>query len=419
LASASAANVDSRLDLALLLAVEAYRMHADHLTWAALFNAAMANPALERFLPADAAVTQVAASAGGAVIAAGTAAGTVSVWRAGTDRTDLARLSGPIRGLSMNDDGRVLAATTETDILVWQEDSEELIRTAPNGHRAYGIAVSPSGRTVVWITVVKDSGSPAELTVLDTTTGAMPTTRVGGTYVYTAVALPSDDEVVLLDEAYGAWQRRRLPDLAPIAAGYEGFGLHNKTSALSPDGSMLTYTNGDDVIPVASTLDDTVELSVASVGPSPSALAISRDLSRVATATAGTIYVADVTDGDRPEPPVSLAGVASVGRGALAFVDDRTRLVGGSADYVVQWNIANLGRIVRGIPGTALNACEACTGPRLTLSPDGRYALLISIGGREMVLRDLETGTEVVWEPGILFYRIRSRPGFPDNRTPS
>ena len=60
LAAASGANLETRFDLALLLAVEAYRSSPDPASRAALFQAVTAVPSLQRFLWAPAAVTEVA-----------------------------------------------------------------------------------------------------------------------------------------------------------------------------------------------------------------------------------------------------------------------------------------------------------------------------------------------------------------------
>ena len=75
LAALAVSNLGSHLDLAQLLAVQAYRKDQDPQTLAALFQAVTASPHLVRYFPAGGQVTALAGSADGHVAAAGTSDG--------------------------------------------------------------------------------------------------------------------------------------------------------------------------------------------------------------------------------------------------------------------------------------------------------------------------------------------------------
>jgi hypothetical protein len=67
--------------------------------------------------------------------------------------------------------------------------------------------------------------------------------------IWTATAVPSDAEVVLYNGGIGLWQRRSLASLAVLAGANNQFGVHDLASAISADGKLISFTNGDVTVP--------------------------------------------------------------------------------------------------------------------------------------------------------------------------
>nr|WP_221381497.1 toll/interleukin-1 receptor domain-containing protein [Actinoplanes polyasparticus] len=418
LASAAVANLDSQLDLAQLLAAEAYRLDPVPQTQAGLLRAMTASPSLVRYLHAGAEVTRVAGSRDGKIVVAGTADGRVMRWPfTGARAQQLADLPGEIRSLSLSADGGTVVAADQSRAVAWAADSGIHDITVPPGHSDPVVAATPSGTTAIVHSVVADTFEPpGRLTMIDLdrgTTRSVDTTDTGG---WNEIMAPTDQQLVLFDSGYGNWERRTLPTLTRSAIGSAGFGVQNSAAAISPDGSLVTYTNGADWLPIwqtralsAATTDHHRE--AASVGRFPTALALSRDGKRAATASNGTIYVsAVVAAGGTRRAPLALTGNASINPDTLAFLGDSSHLISGAGSSVALWDTNQLNRIAKRTTTSVLSPCTGCAPVTITANHDATAVVVSAEAGDGLRIHRFDgvpgtpsapitTGGGVAWTP--------------------
>jgi hypothetical protein len=384
LASASAANLDDRLDLAQLLAVEAYRMDPGPAARAALLRAVTAQPRLVRYLPAGAQVTRVAGARDGSAVLAGTAQGVVTRWT-GTDRRRgvLGRFDSAVTGLATNADGSVVAASAASRATVWTGSASAQDIPVPAGQRAASVAVSPSGRRVLLYSASAD-GNAASLTALDRRTGR--TTRVTTASGVAAAVLPSDAEAVVLS-LDGTWQRRDVPGFAVRARGSIPIGNRNYGVALAADGKRFTFTYGGERLGIWPTVPgvqdiDRARWEAGGAGPRPAALALSSDGSRAATVANGVIHVSAVGERGADLPPTTeLGGNERAAQDTLAFVDSGDRLLSAAGSMVAEWDLDRVGLIGSEHDVPVPTTCNACVENPVAISPDGTWAAVPGSAG--------------------------------------
>jgi len=137
LAALASSNLNSRLDLAQLLAVQAYRMDPDSQTQAALFQAVTASPNLVRYLPVGVQVTALAGSADGHVVVAGTADGDLLSWDLDRGTRSEARVGhSKITAIAVNGDGARVVATDNARTYLWNTTAKTYPRTIYTGQGA-------------------------------------------------------------------------------------------------------------------------------------------------------------------------------------------------------------------------------------------------------------------------------------------
>lgn len=390
----------SDVGLAELFAEQAYRRHPDPLTRRALFRAVTASPHLAGGVRASGTVSSVAAAGNGRAAVAGTRSGEVERWRlSGTtfdDHERLGRLPGPVRAVTADDDGETVAAIDDSTVRVWAYGARAVAPSTPEGQEPTAVAVSPSGRFVAVTTTTSEFEVPRTLSVLDRTTGET------GRLVLTdldsdpsAVAFADDREVVVLEDAYGAWNRISLAGLTRTAGSTLGFGVHNSASTLAPDGSHFTYSNKGSPLPIwpsrgTPDIDDPPLVATTKPGR-PVALALSRGGSRVAAAIGTTVHVTRTTaqDGEAAEP-IALPGAGTITSAALTFVGaGDSRLISASRDVLSLWDLNQYSRIASTAAVAVESSCEACEAPRVSVSPDGRDVAVIDGGGSRLALQEL------------------------------
>jgi WD40 repeat protein len=382
LAATALSDLNTHLDLAQLLAVEAYRMDPTPRTRSALFQAVSASPHLVRYLPADALVTQVTASADNTVVA-GTTDGHVLCWNLATGtRTTLRIGSAPITSIATDAHGtRVLAADGATAVL-WNTATGRSV-TVHSGHSAL-VAVSPSGRRLAVLDRSAEVSIPAGgrngLTVYDGDSGR----RLGRTMLTLLWSkLGLGDTTVMLIGGEGHWERRSVSDLSVAASSTDDLQPAGAgTVGYSADGGYYGY----DVFGQASAWHlaasagrsnpNKPDLQTTTTGAQRAeAFTISADGTQVATAAAGTVYVAATNDPGTGR--VQLTGNDSVNAGALAFVGNE-RLVSASGDSLVLWDLGSPGRFGADLGVRLDYGCRACE-PRLAPSPDGRRVAFTTV----------------------------------------
>ena len=383
-ASVSTRELTSNLDVALLLAVRAYRTDPSPQTRSALLQAATASPALVRYLPAGAQVSAVAGSGDRRTVVAGLQDGRVQRWDlSGGERRTVLDLAGPPTRVTVSRDGRVVAATDGEQTALWRSGR------APLTFPAAGVGISPSGRTaILWEPgEFPDAGS---LIVLDVPSGRQRATHpalLGDAGTANLPVPASDRESLLFDAAYGYWERRRIADWAREAGGRVPFGTAQAIGTPSADGGSFSASNGLSSIPVWRTVGQTdidhppltAEAPIGSARPPT----LSPDGSKLAIADGGVVYVARVASPGEPrEPPAQLTGPGGVNSGAVAFFGDGEHLVSASGDKVVLWDLGRLDRLAQTRRTAVGSGCNACDGPALAVSPDGRQAMILgSFGG--------------------------------------
>lgn len=387
LAADSEALLSTNLDIAQLLAVEAYRTDNNPQTRSALFQAVTSSPALVRYLPAGGRVTAITGSADGTMAVAGTDGGKVTRWAvAGGPGTKVAQLHGTITAAAANRDGTVIAAADGSTAIVWTPTQGAQPIRMPLGTIA--MAVSPSGRFVAVSSCGAAclSGQPAEVTLLDRQTGQ--TKRIV-TDIRSFLAMPTDAELVNAS-ADGSWERFSVPAMVrtagPAAA---STGVHQVAETISSNGEFFGYTNGGTTAAVWSTAkpvppSGNPDLVALSHGSAPEAIAVSADGKRVAVADANAIYLSETAPG-APGRAAQLSFGGNGSTSAVQFLGDDNHLLSASGTSLTLWDLSQLTRISRQSSMTVPFACNACAAPTaeaqdLALSPERRIVVVDSNG---------------------------------------
>jgi hypothetical protein len=430
LASVSTRELTSNLDIALLLAVQAERMDPSPQTRSALLQAATASPALVRYLQASGQVTQVAGSGDGKTIVAGLDDGRVQRFGvANARRETLFDLPGSVTGLAVSRDGATVVATDGTRARLREGDAT----SAP--FAAYSVGLSPSGRTLVFRE--GQPFDPGTISVVDvprrTLRGTHPASFLPHTGTATVLLASSDDELLLLDGGYGYWQRRRISDWAVEAEGRGSFGAQHLSGTPSANGAFFSASNGGQPISVWPTDRARRPLTAEAPIASGRAPALSPDGSRLAVPDSGQVYVAAVAPATAQHPaPVQLTGMGSTNVDGLAFIGDAGHLVSATRDKLALWDLGQLDRLGRPRELPVGSSCNACDGPAVTVSPDGRRAAIIDggqdkalilplAGGRTEHLPDLHFAaryTAAVWVANRLALPLEGETG-PESLPPS
>jgi WD40 repeat protein len=380
LAAESGALLTTNLDVAELLAVQAYRTDNDPQTRAALFAAVTASPSLVRYMPAGGQVSAIAGSDNGQVAVAGTSDGRVLRWQPFTGVSHpVARMPHAITSIAVSADGATIAATDGTEAVVWSHGSAtQSIRGVQS------VAVSPNGRYLA----VSEGG---RVGLIDRLTGQV--TTAGAEVPAGSVAMPTDNDLVAVGPA-GSWARLTVPRLHVTMTSGIYMGAHGFLLTTSARGGFIGYTNGGQSIPLWQTgrpapASGAADLVAASHGTDPEAIGISADGTRVAVATAGTIYVSGTAQAPMtnwalsqaipPNPTVAtLTGNSSIPPGGVTFFGDDTHLLSASGDSLVLWDLNQLTRISGHVNMSVPYACSACPPPDVSVRPDGQQVAVLA-----------------------------------------
>ncbi|MFD5036310.1 hypothetical protein ACFWNI_04210 [Streptomyces sp. NPDC058377] len=407
LAEVSADLLSTDVTLAGLFAEHAYRQHADPQTRKALFRAVTESPHLAGSVRAAGTVSAVAASRSGERALTGTRTGDVEVWglKGGrfTGRHEgVGRLPGPVETVASDTDGRVVAASDDRTVSVWNAGQHSAAPRLPEGQAPAAVAVSPSGRFIAVATESARFNVPGTLSVLDRDSGRTEQLKLAELSLDpSALAFDGDEELVVAEFGYGGWNRISVPRLKRTAGSTIGFGVHNSASALAPDGGYLTYSNKGSPLPVWPSQGkpevDKPEL-VADTEPGlPSALAVSRGGTHVALAMGSTLRVSRThKPAGKGSGPLTLSGAGSVPANAVAFLGSGgDRLLSASSDLLSLWDLRQHTRIAWedkvDVPGCGLS----CVAPQVVVAPDGQDAAVLDGSGNKLALARLgPPGTE-------------------------
>ncbi|MGW6933385.1 hypothetical protein ACWGE0_25240 [Lentzea sp. NPDC054927] len=365
-AATALANVGSRIDVAQLLAVEAFRMDDNPQTRAALFQATTSSPHLVRYFHADQKITAITTSGDGRTVAAGTAGGKVLMWHLPDGKPrEFSPGSRAVSSVALNADGSMLAAASGEQGLVWDvaADTPPLV-TGP----ATLVALSPEGR---WAGTVRDS----TLVLFDRTSGQ----EVARTSDVSATDLAfTDESAIIATTGSGEWQRLSAPSGRLIS---RSIRPHAPMTGFAAGSS----TNGEfyglatlDVLEVwrTSAADDVDAEPFATASlpvRSPNAVAVSRNGRRVAAADSGTLHVkatrvAQNDDYASLRLPVAMTGNDDIS--AVRFLDD-DHLVSATGDRLALWDLSQPARWAAPFGPELAPRCSACGPPAVSISPDG------------------------------------------------
>jgi len=410
IASVSQTAAATNLDVALLMAVQAYRLDANPETRAALFAATTASPHLVRFLDAGAKVEQLASSGDGHSVVAGLADGRVLLWPRGEgEPRELFQLSRRISSLGIDYSGSVVVAADKAKGMMWRRGRPTVELSVPIGQHVDAVAVSPSGRTVAF------HGNPPVYEGEDSITVAPVSEPERGVLhrnvwrdwgVGNRIAMASDREILFFDPGYGTWERRRVPDWSLQEGSGAGFGTHQYGGVTSVDGSFFTVTNGGSEVPVWQTSGPTPQEAAIEVEvplADQNVLALSPDGSKLAVAgSGGKIYVApvpDTSDSGEPEEPESTLDrpleLTGENAGVLAFAGDSTHLLSASGAQIGVWDLEQLDLLAETSKVPLNFACTACGTARVAVSPDGEKVAVSDGDGRGGFVESLAGGGDL------------------------
>ena len=397
--AATAVNLtNTDMQRASLVAVQAYRLHADAQTAAALYSTAAASPQLVGFLDAGAAVTATSGTPDGNFVVAGTSTGDVWRWNRETGvRERLLQLGREVRRVLMSDDGNVVAAWATTDAAqaarglgaVWRRGT-----TTPGDNEI--MALSRSGGLVVEAVPTNEDGTVI-LRVRRGTTVVLEKS-VAFTPMYGWVQLPTEDRMVVV-ESGGRLSAYELPSGRQVIKGMANTGAHAGVSAVDPTGAFVTVTNGgkeieiDDVKNVPSGEDPDPAGWGRTETPSPIAIALSPGAKRVATAVNGRIWIGSIAKGLRatPPPPIVLPGSGTTQDGTLRFLS-QDLLISGSGTAVGVWDLSQYSRLGPRIHIHHEPTCNACGPGEVLVNPSGTRALIFNSGHDGVALASFSTG---------------------------
>ncbi len=184
-AATAVASTGTRLDLAQLLSVAAYHLDRTPQATAALFRAVGESPHLVRYLQAGAAVSALASSMDGSVIAAGTDDGRVLTWDLRTGRhTENHLANRQIHAVALDVRGDRIAATDGVHAQVWQRtgNSPPVVLAAAARRPADLVALSPLGTAVAVLyqeSADNAPSKPALLALYGSASGGVQLTATG------------------------------------------------------------------------------------------------------------------------------------------------------------------------------------------------------------------------------------------------
>ena len=391
------------ISTARLLAVQGYTLHPDSQTKAALLAAVTTNPQVMRTFEASGAVTSTAASADGSTILAGTEGGDIIAWSTESgDQTVVGSLGAPVTALSVNEDGTVVAAVSDSGPLgLWTGRTQ-----IPLPEDAMGeLAVSPSGNTVGFTTAMDYESSQSfygdngfgTLTRSDSLAEyADSGARSSFSPFARQLVIPDDQTVIAwVDiEESGTVQHRSLPSFDLIASGEGSSGVpRDFIGTLSPRGDYLLQVlrgsyivkgSGPSTLPLYAS-DRSVEYDEPQlVGYAPEAaieaIAISAQADRIAVAAAGTIYVSTTQEPGAGIPePVMLSGNGSINRDALTFLSDGS-FISATGSTVTRWNPDATNQLVTTTTVRMSSPSSADGAPGIAVSPDGKSVIVSEVG---------------------------------------
>jgi WD40 repeat protein len=369
LAAASESALEDRLDVALLLALEARRTRPTAQAEGALLRSITASPQLVRMFHQPARVIALAAAEGAPVVVTGGVDGSVRVWNTGTGRAISLRRLGrsPIGVLTLGSDGDQLLAGDEVGRVALYDlaDRSQLWSQAVHRTEVTALAFGEGGEAVA---SADDQG-----TVVLSARSSGAGVNTGSTEIVRPIRLAFEPDGRLFVGGFsGQAVRLALPSLR--ALGPESFATTPAgafASGYAPGGTAFAYS----AVGFVSKLDVFSSRRLARFADaapvSPDALALAPGGRRVAVAGGGSVTVLDA--GRRSQTAATLRGGGSNVK-FLAF-GGSSRLMAADGSSVAVWDVSRRSRIAEYADSVIPEGPEAAGPNPFAVSPDGRQAV--------------------------------------------
>ena len=390
LAATAKTTAETDLQPALLLADTAYRTRAEPQTIEALHAVVTTTPQLVGFYDFGQPVTEVDGTPDAGVLVGGTESGTVyRLDRSTGTMTEVMALDAPIEFLSVSDDGKTIAATgvrydenslpEASQSAVWHDGE---LTPLPGKRIA---AMSPSGQTIaVWL-----NDDTLEIVADGKRTSLVPAGRAAW------VELPSD-AVVATMSGDGHFNRATV-DGSSNETTQIAMGMSRVDGALSPNGARFTYISQgleNDVWDLSGPFEEQTG-DAAFTGHTgnarDSAIALSYNGTRMATAAEGSIFVSDVQPKGELSPRYTELRGAGPKPHSLRFLSDDV-IMSASGSSAALWDLRKETPLATTVPADVPSDCGACGPPRVIVSPDAGKALISNNALPGTNLVDLTTG---------------------------
>ena len=391
LAATAKTTAETDLQSALLLADTAYRTRAEPQTIEALHAVVTTTPQLEGFYDFGQPLAMVDGTPDAGVLVGGTESGTVyRLDRASGTMIEVMALDTPIEFLSVSDDGKTIAATgvrydenslpVASQSATWRDG--ELV---PLLDKRIG-AMSPSGRTTaVWL-----NDDTLETIADGKRASLVPAGRAAW------VELPSDALVVTMS-GDGQFTRAAV-DGSSNETTQIAMGMSRVGGAMSPNGARFTYISQgleNEVWDLSGPFEgQTGDAGFAGYtgNARDSAIALSYNGTRMATAAEGSIFVSEVQPkGELSSRYTELRGAGPKPR-SLRFLSDDVILTA-SGSSAALWDLRKETPLTTTVPAEVPSDCGACGPPRVIVSPDAGKALIANNVLSGISLVDLTTGS--------------------------
>jgi WD40 repeat protein len=395
LAALSGSMIGSNLDVARLLAVEAYQMDRDPQTEAAVWQAAAASPQLVRFLQAGSSpVNVLASSADGTTVVAGTDDGNLVAFDLATGRrTAVHATSEAVTQLSVSADGRTVAAMDASQVVTWAPGAPRVVHVG--GVRApQDVAISPSGGQTAVLEGYGSGTVPESLVVRaadggERTISVTPIPEVNASATFDSVGFPSDTSLVLVSDT-GQWRQLDPASLrttagsdtlqTPIDEYQPGGAQDGAYQGFEKEGHLTVWpTSGQPGTLLYGTLP----------GATSRSFTIQPDGQEVAVAESNTIDIVQLytspAASSQGAAPLQLTGSSDTT--GITFLGNGGELASVAGSTISVWNPQQTSRLSAPTGITVPFNNQSAPPPVLLTSPDGTWVSLV--GGAE-------TGAELI-----------------------
>ena len=395
LAATAESRADTDLQSGLLLAATAYRTRPEYQTTQALHEVVSATPQLTGFYDFGEPITVVDGTPDAKVLVGGTESGKVyRLDRAGGGRTELLNLGATVEFAAVSDDGNTVAASATK---YNETNAPPSFRSAMwmNGKRVdlpdrQMLAMSPSGKTVVWL-LPKGSGFDPD--ILEITSNGRRTTVPTSDASVRWAALPDDNVVMAV--GYGGFTRASV-DGSTVETTENTMGNAMFGGNLSSDGSRFAYSLGDVEIEVWDFNgpgappygDGTLAGVTGNAGFSD--IALNADGTRMATSADGSIFISDVRPRGQSSGFTELRG-AGANPHSLRFLTDNV-VLSASGTSAALWDLAKTTPLATTMKTELTSDCGACRAPRVIVSPDANKIVVINNEISGATVANLATG---------------------------